>query len=455
MMQASICRLMILGLIPMAAGVARGELAYPEEYDCSVEERPLRAPARQGSGADEVLLWNGLLLDATRLNRTFPPAATRSLAMAHLAMFDALNSIQPRWYPYLEFVDAAPNASRDAATAAAAHRIAKAVFPAQAADWDAALASSLSRVADESAKNAGITVGIAAADSVLAARTGDGSTAVVTYNPGNDPGEWRPTRPDFLPALLPQWGYVKPFAIIDPDAYVPPPPPPLDSEQWAMDYDEIKMLGEVFFSARTGDETDIAFFWSDPAGSASPPGHWNQIAADFVVARDMDEFDAARTFALLNLAEADAAIVCWRTKYKYSFWRPITAVNLGDTDGNDATVADPQWTPLLTTPRFPDYTSGHSVFSAAAAEILGGIFGRDVPFSAASDSLPENYGTENFERQFESFDAAAHEASRSRILGGIHYRSACEQGLASGQSLAEWVAATQLLPLQCDGWMIH
>jgi hypothetical protein len=198
--------------------------------------------------------------------------------------------------------------------------VAKAVFPVQSADWDAALAASLALLPEDDAKARGIAVGQAAATAILANRSNDGSTNTIQYQPKLLPGKWRPTRPDYLPALSPHWGNVRPFAIASAADFAAPPPPALTSTQYGEDYNEVKSLGEVFLSTRTPEETQIAYFWADPAGSVSPPGHWNVIAADLIVSYLMDELSAAHTLALLNLTLADAAIVCWRNKYGDELW---------------------------------------------------------------------------------------------------------------------------------------
>ena len=233
---------------------------------------------------------------------------------------------------------------------------------------------------------------------------------------GTGPGAWEPTPPAFAAYLLPQWGFVAPFAMESSDALRPPGPPPLDSAEWAADYNEVKALGAAVESTRTADQTEIARFWADGAGTETPPGHWNHIAQDVAAAQGNTLEQNARLFALLNLALADAAICAWDAKYAFNFWRPVTAIRFGDTDGNDATAADPTWSSFIATPPFPDYTSGHSTFSGAAARVLARFFGRDdIAFVTGSDALP------GVTRSFAGFAAAAAEAGVSRIYGGIHY----------------------------------
>jgi membrane-associated phospholipid phosphatase len=193
----------------------------------------------------------------------------------------------------------------------------------------------------------------------------------------------------------------------------------------------VKTLGAVNSSRRTADQTEIALFWADGAGTVTPPGHWNVIAQDVAARNSMRQ--KARLFALLNVALADAGIASWDAKYTYNFWRPVTAIRAGDTDGNPATAPDPTWTSLITTPPFPEYTSGHSTFSGAAAAVLSRFYGTPrVPFSTTSDALP------GVVRDFSGFLEAAREAALSRLYGGIHFRSANEDGLKAGLAIGEW-----------------
>jgi hypothetical protein len=224
-----------------------------------------------------------------------------------------------------------------------------------------------------------------------------------------------------------------PFAVSSPSQFRPPGPPALDSQQYAADYEEVKELGAAVGSTRTEDQTEIALFWADGAGTETPPGHWNSIAQIVGAARGTSLEENARLFALLNIAMADAAICSWDAKYTYYFWRPVTAI----------AVTDPQllWMSFIVTPPFPDYTSGHSTFSAAAATVLPVFFGtEDLPFTTGSDFLPGVF------RSFSTCMDAAEEAAASRIYGGIHFRSASEDGLQAGSSVGEWTVTHYLLP---------
>jgi hypothetical protein len=220
-------------------------------------------------------------------------------------------------------------------------------------------------------------------------------------------------------------------------------PPALTSAQYAADLNEVKSLGAVNSTTRTAEQTNIARFWADGANTSTPPGHWNRIAQTVGTNAGNTVSENARMFALLNLAEADAAIVSWDNKYQANFWRPVTAIRLADQDGNAATEADPNWLPLITTPPFPTYTSGHSTFSGAAAEILKLYFGTDnVNFTTSAEGAP---GVPD--RSFTSFSQAAAEAADSRLFGGIHYRFDNEHGLQNGIALGQFVYANELQPI--------
>jgi membrane-associated phospholipid phosphatase len=222
----------------------------------------------------------------------------------------------------------------------------------------------------------------------------------------------------------------------------PPPPPALTSTAYATAFNEVKSLGRVDSTTRTADQTQIAQFWKDAAGTAYAFGHWNKIAEGVSVDQGLDLVDNARLFALLNIATADALISCWDAKYTYNFWRPVTAIQFaGDSSINPATQSDPTWTPLIVTPNFPSYTSAHSTVSAAAATVLTSLFGPDYHFSAGSDGLP------GVTRSFASFAAAAAEAGQSRIYGGIHFQFDNQGGLASGAALGQFVFQNFLVPV--------
>ena len=329
----------------------------------------------------------------------------------------------------------------EAAASGAAHRVLVLLIPTWSTIFDVVHRQIVAGIRDSPQKSSGLVWGRLVADGLLAARANDGSDDVVPAPVTSAPGSWAPTPPAFAPYLLPQWGFVTPFALPNIVEVRPPGPPTLDSDRWSADYNEVKLLGAATGSTRTGDQTQIALFWADSAGTVTPPGHWNQIALQIGAALGNTLQENARLFALLNLAMADAAICAWDAKYAFNFWRPVTAIRYGDGDGNPNTEADRIWSSLIATPPFPDYVSGHSTFSGAAATVLSRFYGMDnIAFVTGSDSTPGVY------RSFASFSAAAAEAAVSRLYGGIHFRSANDAGRRSGTAIGEYVFGNYLQP---------
>jgi len=389
-----------------------------------------------------VLHWNQLALDAIRQVKPNPLVASRILAIEQVAVYDAVNAIDGSFAPYFAHVHASHGASLEAAAAQAGHDTLVALFPTLTSTFDAALAADLVGIPAGLARQ-GSDVGQNVAQQILALRSSDGSTAVVTYVPGTNPGDWQPTPPAFSAALAPQWASVTPWAMTSGSQFRPPTPPELSSTDYATAFNEVKDLGRSDSTTRTPDQTQIASFWKDAAGTSYAFGHWNEIAAQVSVNEGLDLVQNARLFALLNIAEADALIDTWDAKFTYNFWRPITAIQFpGDSTLNPATESDPAWTPLIVTPNFPSYMSAHSTVSSAAAAILTAEFGQQYQFSIGSDGLA------GVTRSFASFDLAAAEAGQSRIYGGIHFQFDNQAGLASGQALGQYVVGNFLLPVE-------
>jgi PAP2 superfamily/Bacterial Ig-like domain len=384
---------------------------------------------------DVITDWNATTLRAIQTSKTAPPVAAYNLALVHGAIFDAVNSIERKYTAYQVADAIAPaNASQEAAAAAAAHKILIALYPSLTSTFDAQFTKSLARVTDGQAETDGVTFGESIADQFLGWRKDDGSKTIVPYTPDTtNPAEWQPTAPSNAPALLPGWGGVKPFAMTSDAQFRPDAPPAMDGAQYASEYNQTKQIGSLNSTTRTADQTETALFWADGGGTYTPPGHWNQIAEQVTVKQRTSLIDNARLFAALNISLADAGISCWEAKYTYKSCRPITAIRNGENDNNPLTVGDTTWQPLIVTPPFPEYTSGHSTFSGAASTVLASFFGANYSFSTNSLGLP---GTN---RQFTSFSQAADEAGMSRIYGGIHYMSANLAGLDAGRKLGSYV----------------
>jgi PAP2 superfamily len=409
---------------------------------CAAVFLGLAAPAR----ADVVLDWNNVLLQAIRVDRTAPPRAGRALAMVHVAVFDAVNGILGGYTPYAVTDPAPAGASPEAAAAAAAHDVLVSLFPAQQATFDAALTTSLAAIPNGPAKTSGIAWGEHVADAILALRANDRSGDVVPYFAPTGAHWWIPTPPAFAPALLPNWPIVTPFAMTSGSQFRLGPPPAANTPEYTRDFREVKLLGRVDSTLRTADQTEIALFWVDGPGTVTPPGHWHVIAQGVSQDRHLSLLENARLFALLGITVADAGIVSWDHKYNFNNWRPVTGIQRADTDGNPNTHADRNWTPLIATPPFPSYTSGHSTFSGSSARLLELFFLTDqVNFTTTSDGLP------GVTRSFTSFSQAGEEAGQSRIYGGIHWQYDNQVGLASGRALAEHVFFNFLRPVLPPG----
>lgn len=383
--------------------------------------------ARRGeTGA--VLEWNQYAADALVSGAGYaPPPAAVHMAMVHAAIYDAVNAIDRGHEPYL----AAPRARRwystDAAAAAAAHRVLVSVLPAQQAHLDELYTASLADIPDGRAEDGGVAVGEATAAATLAARAGDGRYGPYRFPAGTEPGQWRPTPPAFGSDPTAWVADVTPFLLERPDQFRSRGPNALTSTRYARDLAEVREVGSATSSTRTADQTDAARFWVEN-GLAM----WNRITRSLATERHLDNVDNALLFARVHMTAADAAIACWDDKAHWGSWRPVTAIREADTDGNPATVADPDWTPLITTPPFPDHPSGHGCFSGSVASTLRSYFGSDrVRFSATS-------ATSGTTRTFTRFSGAIDEIVDARVWSGIHFRTADEQGATIGLQVAHW-----------------
>ncbi len=396
--------------------------------------------------ADAVLDWNGVLLDAIRGSRTPPPIATRYMALLNMAVFDSANAaVGLRYEPYsydgMPITDASPEYAARAAAAAIIH----ALYPDLAARQPALAA----RIAALEALPAGAeradALGRACADAILKARAGDGSQATVApFMGGTQPGMWRPEGPRTVPGLLPQWGGVAPWAIHGAEQFRIPPAPAIGSVAWLDAFNAVKSLGTASGGSHTDDHSLIALFWADDEGTETPPGHWMAIAGELAARRPGDVVDHARLFALLALTMADTATVVWQAKYTYALWRPISAIRNAHQLGNPRIMTDAGWTPFLETPSFPEYPSGHSAFSAAAARVLARVLGGDdIAFETGTRS-PRLPGVR---RHYDRLSAAAEEAGLSRIYGGIHFYFSHLASAEVGRKLADFVVESRLRPL--------
>jgi hypothetical protein len=388
--------------------------------------------------ADVVTDWNLTTLQAAAAGGLNPQRQHRIAAMVHVAIHDAVNSIAPRYRAYAVQAPPSAEASLEAAAIQAAYGVLIRQLPGQGGTLDVARANSLSRIPDGPVKEAGLAVGEAVAAQIVALRSTDGSGAEGTYTFGSGPGEYQRTPPSFGNPSIPAWRFVTPFVLKRGDQFRAEGPPSLSSEGWAEDFDETRQLGSADSSTRTAEQTEIALCGAEPALPT-----WNRVARALSAQRNVDLVDNTRLFALLNLAMADATIACWDSKYAYRFWRPVTAIRAGDTDGNDATEADPAWTPLRPTPLHPEYPSAHSCASGAAAEVMTAFFGKDIPFNTTTSTCPAGVV-----RSYDGFEALAREIGESRIYIGFHFRTAIRHGANLGRQVGHWTLHQSLQPLR-------
>ncbi len=398
----------------------------------SLTANPRPAEARspqQPAPVNVVLHWNSVAEAAfTPSQGTNPMTQSRTLAILHASVHDALNAIDRRYVSYTPGLPKAPKALPEAAVAAASREVLVRLLPEQAAMVETAYGQALMALPDSAAKTAGIAVGQAAAWSTINRREGDGADAAFTpYVPRPGAGEYQFTPPfDFAGA--PGWGNVKPF-VVKLAGHALEGPLPLASAQYAKDFETVRDIGELNSRTRTAEQTEIAKFWYED----SPLG-WNRIANSVMRERRVDAWDAARAFTLLHFAMADGFIAGFNEKYTHRFWRPITAIAAAGTDGNPHTEPVAGWQPLLVTPPVPDYPSTHTVLGWSAAEVLIELFGDKQRYSVTSLTLP------GVTRQFRGFSQAAHENGASRLYAGIHFPHAIKEGRRQGRSIGQAVA---------------
>ena len=385
--------------------------------------------------ANLVVDWNLTTLAAQ------VPTNTRTLAMVHLAMFDAVNAVSPQYQAYAVSGPAPGAVSPEAAAAGAAYGVLIRLFPGQAVFLDTALAASLASIPDGPVKTAGVAFGDAVADAIVVLRSGDGILVPgPAYTPGTEPGDYQLTPPNFPAPVNTGAGLWTPFAMTSASQFRPNGPPALHTGRYARELEEVHALGTADPLLRTP-EQDLIANWHREQGQFQ----LNRFAREAVDAGAFDLLTSARMFALLNVAMMDAVQSVFEAKYVYNFWRPITAIRNADTDGNRATDPDPTWAPFLgVTPPHPEYPAAHAVVHAAGVTVLEAFLGHHYSFDATSATAP---GV----RSFDSLAALLEDAKLGRIYGGIHFRSALDEGARQGQKLGKWVLKTLLEPLHGAG----
>lgn len=396
----------------------------------------------EDAGTNAIIAWNDISLRTTKTGAPAVPAM-RNTAMVHIAIHDALNAIVPRHLPYRHRATDLGNAAPVAAIATAAHDVLASLYPRELPKLDADLAASLASVPDGSTKDAGIAVGRASARAILEARAGDRMNDKVAYTAEPAIGIWRPVPgdgqapngaargPDNAPALGPAWARMVPLVLESSAQFRPGPPPAITSDEYARDFQELLAMGGADSTMRSGDQTDAALFWRP-----TPDLLFNPVVRQLVVDRAFDAWEAARAFALVNVAMVDAVIACWDAKYAYNQWRPITGIRTAPPGSHPAIQADPAWGPLLFTPPYPDYPGGHPTATQAAATVMSTLFGPEPgQFSVT--------GSGGKVRQYRRFDDVAREVVDARVWGGVHWRSSDVAGAELGRRIAEYVLERQ------------
>jgi PAP2 superfamily len=393
---------------------------------------------------DPIAAWNEISETAVKTAHHAPPVAALDFAIVHLAIYDAVESIDRRYEPYHASVPGATG-SLSAAAAKAGHDVLVGLFPLQKVTLDAEYANFLATNGIDPF-DPGIAVGAQAALAILALRSNDGRFPV---NPppflGNTAiGQWRPTPSllpgpptSFAPGLTPWVATVTPFTMNSNSQFRVDPPPDLNSDVWTADYNEVMTVGSLASTIRTPEQTEIGYFWAD-----SGPVLW-QNALRYISRNYLNDIgDSARMYALAEASLADTQIACWDTKYFYNFWRPVTAIRAGG--GNPALVADPAWQPLINTPNFPEYTSGHASTSGAVSHVMRLFFGTDeLNFQMTTTNPNALQKTRTFTR----FSQAEEEVVNARVYVGIHYRNSDTTARAQGLRVANWVFKNYFRPI--------
>jgi hypothetical protein len=412
-------------------------------YGTSLSDASRVSPDSATKAVNQVVSWNATLLTIVRTPGAQPATVhpTRSFAIMHAAIYDAVNAIDKTHKPYLvRLRGVSRSASQDAAAASAAHEVLVALYPTFQTTLDAQLKLSLALIPDGPDKTEGITIGETVANQILTARSNDGSNASpIKFVFGNAPGDYQSTPPNFPPQpQFTHWSHVTSFALESANQFRLGPPPALTSDAYTDAFNEVKSLGIVNSTTATADQVLTGKFWN-----GAIQNYWNEITQTAALAHDLSTAQSARLFALLNLSFADGVIAFYDTKYTYNFWRPVTAIQEAAIDDNPQTIPDTAWLPEVgkTTPD-PSYPGAHAVISAAGASVLNSFFGKkDFEFAVTSEVL------QGKTRSFTNFSAASEEATMSRIFAGVHFRTDLTSGRKMGREVADFVVDNFLTPV--------
>jgi hypothetical protein len=392
--------------------------------------------ATSAARADTVTDWNQTAIEVMKVAGVAGNPWSRTLAMMHVAMSDAINSVQGRYQRVVATVPAVAAASPEAAAAAAARQILVELYPSQKAKIEEAYAASLKAVPQGTARNEGVALGERVAAEVQADRAADGTSVPSTYRPITTAGVWVPT----TPPLFAEYARAKPWVFERADQFRPEPPPRLSSALYARDYNETKTLGGARSTARTPEQTAAVKFWTQ---ANLGPG-WQAAVRQLAEAKELDLAESARLFALFNMAVANTFIADWDAKFTYSFWRPVTAIRNGDMDGNASTERDAGWTPLNATPMHPEYPSQAAIICGVAVAILESVFGPKPPIPLTVTDLADP----KVKREYDGIATLANEHMNVRVWGGIHFRNSLEIGEDMGRRIAAYLIESSLKPVR-------
>ena len=402
--------------------------------------RPAQAGPQVARDPAVIRTWNAIAVRTIVVEGLKPPpVAQLYLGFVSAAVYNAVVTIDGRFTPYASQPRPPAHASPEAAAATAAYRVLGVYFPASAEQLTVDYQASLAQIPDGVAKTRGIRVGEDAAAAIVRLREGDGRDAAITLDVAPAPGVWRPTPPAFAPMLAPWLGFVRPLLLASPTQLPLAGPDRLTSTAYTQDFDEVKAVGAAASATRTPAQTDTARFWND-----NPVVQYQAAFRDLATRHRLDIDHSARMLAILNMTAADALIACWRGKYDVPFWRPSTAIQLADTDGNPATTADPTWTPLVANPPYPEYPSGHACLTGATANGLSYLLGAqniDLVVSSAVTGTTRHYLTE---------DTLNQDTMNARVWLGIHFRKAMVDGNRLGHRVSRWALRHYFQPLDDD-----
>jgi hypothetical protein len=383
--------------------------------------------------ADVVTDWNITATEIAVAANLPPPPTYRVMTLVQSAVYEAVNAITKRYLGDRVKLEAAPGASVDAAVAAANRATLSKLLPAQQAAIDSAYQTAVSVLPDSPAKTGGIAVGEQAAAAILTLRADDGTAVPESYRPHTTPGLYVPT---VIP-IAPQWPQRKPWVMASADQFRPGPPPSLTSDLWVRDCNEIKALGAKNSTTRSAEQTAIARFWE-----AAMPTIYFPVVRSVATAPGREVTQNAHLFAAVTQATDDAYIAIFDAKYHYNFWRPVTAIRNGDTDGNEATEREASWAPFIETPMHPEYPCAHCILAAT----IGTLLQTEINTGPMPTLTTTSYTAQGAARSWTKIDDFMQEVANARIYDGVHYRTSTEVGTDMGKKLGQLVAAKYFQP---------